>query len=62
MPIKCPKCKGCSVYQTIDNKTYIACDFCQKYYWIKPGGDYEVSDRSWDTEGNQSVRKNVPNV
>ena len=62
MPIKCPRCKGCGVYKTIDNKIYIACGFCQKYYHIKPGGEYEVSNRSWDTERDKSVRRNVPDV
>jgi len=62
MAIKCPRCKGCAVYTTIDNKIYIACDFCKKYYHIKPGGSYEVSDMSWDVGGDKGVRRNVPNV
>lgn len=62
MPIKCPRCKGCGIYIHIDNKTHIKCDFCKKYYHIKPGGSYEMSELSWDIGEDNSVQRNVPDV
>lgn len=41
---------------------YIKCDFCEKYYHLKPGGGYEVSKRPWDIEKDNGVRRNVPDV